>query len=38
MALITAREQRGTVTGQIVLNDPLAPKAASNKLPHLTSA
>ncbi len=31
----TPLEQRGTVTGQIVLNDPLAPKGASTKLPHL---
>jgi len=29
-------EQRGTVSGQIVLNDPLAPDPASTKLPHLT--
>jgi rhamnogalacturonan endolyase len=29
------KEQRGTVTGQLVLNDPLAPKTASTKLPHL---
>ena len=29
-------DQRGTVTGQIVLNDPLAPKGSSTKLPHLT--
>ena len=29
-------EQRGTVTGQIVLNDPLAPDPASTRLPHLT--
>ena len=32
----TPLAQRGTVTGQIVLNDPLAPKGASKKLPHLT--
>jgi rhamnogalacturonan endolyase len=32
----TPLEQRGTVTGQIVLNDPLAPKGSSKKLPHLT--
>jgi rhamnogalacturonan endolyase len=30
------KEQRGEVTGQIVLNDPLAPDPASTKLPHLT--
>jgi len=30
------RDHRGSVTGQIVLNDPLAPEDASNKLPHLT--
>ncbi len=29
-------EERGTVTGQIVLKDPLAPKGASTKLSHLT--
>jgi rhamnogalacturonan endolyase len=29
-------EQRGSVTGQIVLNDPLAPNPASTRLPHLT--
>ena len=29
-------EQRGKVTGQIALNDPLAPDPASTKLPHLT--
>ncbi len=29
-------EQRGTVTGQIILNDPLDPATASTKLPHLT--
>jgi rhamnogalacturonan endolyase len=28
-------EQRGTVTGRIVLHDPLAPNPASTKLPHL---
>ena len=28
--------ERGNVTGQLVLNDPLAPKNASTKLPHLT--
>lgn len=27
--------ERGTVTGQIVLDDPLAPKGSSKKLPHL---
>jgi rhamnogalacturonan endolyase len=32
----TPLAQRGTVTGQIVLVDPLAPKGASTKLPHLT--
>ncbi len=32
----TPLAQRGTVTGQIVLKDPLAPKGASTKLPHLT--
>ena len=32
----TPLEQRGTVKGQIVLDDPLAPKGASKKLPHLT--
>jgi len=32
----TPLAQRGTVTGQIVLDDPLAPKGASKKLPHLT--
>ncbi len=32
----TPADQRGTVIGQIVLNDPLAPKGASKKLPHLT--
>jgi rhamnogalacturonan endolyase len=31
----TPLAQRGTVTGQIVLNDPLAPKGTSTKLPHL---
>jgi len=30
------KDQRGTVTGQLVLNDPLAPKGSSTKLPHLT--
>jgi len=28
--------ERGNVTGQLVLNDPLAPKGSSTKLPHLT--
>jgi rhamnogalacturonan endolyase len=28
-------EKRGTVTGQLVLNDPLAPHPASTSLPHL---
>jgi rhamnogalacturonan endolyase len=32
----TPLAQRGTVTGQIVLVDPLAPKGSSTKLPHLT--
>ena len=32
----TPLEQRGTVKGQIVLDDPLAPKGSSKKLPHLT--
>ena len=32
----TPLAQRGTVTGQIVLNDPLAPKGSSTRLPHLT--
>jgi len=32
----TPLAQRGAVTGQIVLDDPLAPKGASKKLPHLT--
>ncbi len=32
----THLEQRGTVMGQIVLNDPLAPKGSSTRLPHLT--
>ena len=31
----TPLAQRGTVTGQMVLNDPLAPKGSANKLPHL---
>ena len=31
----TPLAQRGTVTGQIVLNDPLAPKGSSKRLPHL---
>jgi rhamnogalacturonan endolyase len=31
----TPLAQRGTVTGQIVLVDPLAPKGTSTKLPHL---
>jgi rhamnogalacturonan endolyase len=31
----TPLAQRGTVTGQIVLDDPLAPKGTSKKLPHL---
>jgi len=30
------KNERGTVTGQLVLNDSLAPKPASTKLPHLT--
>jgi rhamnogalacturonan endolyase len=29
-------DQRGTVSGQLVLNDPMAPQGASIKLPHLT--
>jgi rhamnogalacturonan endolyase len=32
----TPLAQRGTVTGQIVLDDPLAPKGTSTRLPHLT--
>jgi rhamnogalacturonan endolyase len=32
----TPLDQRGTVTGRLVLDDPLAPKGASKKLPHLT--
>ena len=32
----TPAAERGTVKGQIVLDDPLAPKGASKKLPHLT--
>jgi rhamnogalacturonan endolyase len=32
----TPLAQRGTVTGQIVLEDPLAPKGSSTRLPHLT--
>lgn len=32
----TPLAQRGTVTGRIVLDDPLAPKGSSKKLPHLT--
>jgi len=32
----TPLAQRGTVTGQIVLVDPLAPKGSSTRLPHLT--
>jgi rhamnogalacturonan endolyase len=32
----TPLAERGTVKGQIVLDDPLAPKGASKKLPHLT--
>jgi len=32
----TPLAQRGTVKGQIVLADPLAPKGSSTKLPHLT--
>jgi len=32
----TPLAQRGTVTGQIVLSDPLAPKGSSTRLPHLT--
>jgi rhamnogalacturonan endolyase len=31
----TPLAQRGTVKGQIVLDDPLAPKGSSKKLPHL---
>jgi rhamnogalacturonan endolyase len=31
----TPLDQRGSVKGQIVLNDPLAPKGTSRKLPHL---
>jgi len=30
------QDQRGTVTGQLVLNDPLAPDPTATKLPHLT--
>ncbi len=30
------KSERGTVTGQLVLNDPLAPKGSSKLLPHLT--
>ena len=30
------RDQRANVTGQFVLNDPLAPAGTSTKLPHLT--
>jgi rhamnogalacturonan endolyase len=30
------KAQRGNVVGQLVLNDSLAPKSASTKLPHLT--
>jgi rhamnogalacturonan endolyase len=30
------KNQRANVTGQIVLNDPLAPPGTSTKLPHLT--
>jgi rhamnogalacturonan endolyase len=29
-------EQRGAVTGRLVLDDPLAPRGSSKKLPHLT--
>lgn len=32
----TPLAERGTVTGQIVLDDPLAPTGSSKKLPHLT--
>ena len=32
----TPLAQRATVTGQLILSDPLAPKGASTKLPHLT--
>jgi len=32
----TPLAQRATVTGQIVLDDPLAPPGSSKKLPHLT--
>jgi rhamnogalacturonan endolyase len=31
----TPLEQRGTVTGKLVLDDPLAPAGTSKKLPHL---
>jgi rhamnogalacturonan endolyase len=31
----TPAAQRGNVTGQLVLDDPLAPKGSSKKLPHL---
>jgi rhamnogalacturonan endolyase len=31
----TPLDQRGTVKGQIVLDDPLAPKGTTKKLPHL---
>jgi rhamnogalacturonan endolyase len=31
----TPLAERGTVTGRIVLDDPLAPKGSSKKLPHL---
>jgi rhamnogalacturonan endolyase len=31
----TPRAERGNVTGRIVLDDPLAPKGSSKKLPHL---
>jgi rhamnogalacturonan endolyase len=31
----TPADQRGTVTGRLVLDDPLAPVGASKKLPHL---
>ncbi len=30
------KNERGTVTGQLVLNDPYAPKGSSTKLPNLT--
>jgi len=30
------KDQRGSVTGQLVINDPYAPAGTSTKLPHLT--